>query len=50
MLAPGSMSAIIEGLSEYLLIERMPCAGHSIGIKDGEGVSLFSQGAYNIVG
>lgn len=46
MPAPGSMSAITEGL----LIERMPCSGHPAGIKDGAGVSPFPQGAYNIVG
>lgn len=50
MPAPGSMSAITEGLSKYLLIERMPCSGHPAGIKDGAGVSPFPQGAYNIVG
>lgn len=50
MPAPGSLSGIIEDLSKYLLIERMPCVGHSAGKKDGEGVSPFSQGTYNIVG
>lgn len=48
--APGSVSAIVQGLSKCLLIEKVPRAGHSDGIKDGEGVSPYSQEEYNVVG
>lgn len=37
--APGLVSVAVEGLSECLLMERMPGAGHSDGINGGEGFS-----------
>lgn len=50
MMAPGSLTAIEEGLSQCLLIERVPHAGHSDGIRGGEGVCAYYQGACHRVG